>query len=234
MAVSDYTTLANVKIISGISDSDTSKDALITLLIPIVARHVDNHCHRHFYPIEETRYFDFQGYWKMWLRGDLWSLDDMTCNDGTVLSNAVQRMLFLRPQVGPPYRWVEVNRAIGTGFRYQTTPQDSVAVTGTWGYLDSVTEEAPVEIGHAVAAWINYLILVSEKTGIASETIGDHTKSYTSIMNFLKSGPPNEVSDILSHFIYRDITSPSTDPLQSQADIAPPWYNQLGQFDRTI
>ncbi len=230
MATGDYETRANVKLISNIPSDDTTRDALIDYLIPNVSREIDAHCHRHFYEIEEERTFDFQGYWKMWLRGDLHSLTSVTCNDGTVLDTD---NLFLRPQAGPPYRWLEINRAVGIGFRYLTTPQDAIVVDGSWGYLQrDGTQYA--QIGHACAAWINYLILVSEKTGIASETIGDHTKSYTSIMNFLRSGPPNEVSDILSHFIYRDISSPSYDPLQTQADLQPPWYNQIGQYDRSI
>jgi hypothetical protein len=233
MATGDYTTLANAKIVAALPSDDTSWDALINLFIPILSRMVDDHCHRHFYAIEEERTFDFQGYWKMWLRGDLHSLTSITCNDGTVLDNVGSTQLFLRPQAGPPYRWVEVNRAIGIGFRYLTTPQDAIVVDGTWGYLQKDGTQFP-QIGLAVDAWMAYLMVVSANRGIQSETIGDHTKSFANVFNYLKNGPPNEVSGILSHFIYRDIVSPVHDPMQSQADITPPWYNQLGQFDKSL
>jgi hypothetical protein len=233
MATGDYTTRANVKIVGRIGADDTSNDDWIDYFIPIVSRMVDDHCHRHFYAITESRTFDFQGYWKMWLRGDLHSITSITCNDGTILSNSPTTQLFLRPVNGPPYRWVEINRAIGVGFRYLTTPQNALSVSGVWGYLTKAGAQY-AQIGLAVDAWMSYLLVAGDNRGLRSETIGDHTKSFGSTFESLEKGPPNEVANILKHFVYRDITSPVSDPLQTQADLTPPWYNQLGQFDRTI
>lgn len=233
MTTGDYTTRANVKLVAALSSDDPTWDGLIDYFIPILSRMVDDHCHRHFYPISEARVFDFQGYWKMWFRGDLHSCTSITCNDGTVLTNSPTRHFFLRPQAGPPYRWVEIDRAIGIGFRYLTTPQDSVSINGIWGYLQKDGTQFP-QIGMAVDAWMAYLIVVAANRGIQSETIGDHTKTFANVFNYLKNGPPNEVAGILSHFIYRDIVSPTSDPTQTQADLAPPWYNLVGQFDKSL
>ena len=188
MAITDYTSLSEAKIYSSIPVVDTSRDELITQIIPEVSRHIDTYCHRFFYPKTATTYiYDYQGESKLWLRDDLQTLTAVQNGDGTALDVST---LLLYPLNGPPYQWIEMNRSSGVTFRWTpTTNQRAITVTGTWGFL--VNGATPPSITAACNAWISYLLKVGKLAGVKSTTIGDYTVSYSSVMDILRNGPPN-------------------------------------------
>ena len=199
MAVSDYTTLANVKIVMGIPAGNTSQDDLINYLIPVVSRQIDDYCHRHFYPKTATEVYDYNDEWRLWLRGDLISVTEITNGDETELTSD---HYFLYPNGGPPYGWIEINRSSGITFRFgATTDQQCISVEGSWGFLKDGS--TPTQIANACTAWISYLVKLGKNAGVKSKTIGDYQIVYANTMDALGNGPPNEVSFYLDAFVKR-------------------------------
>lgn len=205
MAVSDYTTIGNAKIVCGIPAGDTSRDELINYLIPKVSRHIDRYCKRFFYPKDATFRYDYQSEFKLWLRDDLNNLTEITNGDGTEMDIST---MFLYPVNGPPYQWVELNQSTGITFRWATTTeQQCLSITGEWGYLED--GETPEPIQDACASWISYLLKVGKLAGVKSTTIGDFSTSYSNVLDYLKNGPPNESAFYLDGYVKRRFATTS-------------------------
>lgn len=207
MSISDYSVIGDVKIVCGIPAGDTSRDDLINYLIPKVSRHIDRYCKRHFWPKTGSEVYDYQGEFKLWLRGDLQSLTSIVNGDGTTMDISTNKM-FLYPLNGPPYQWIEMNVSSGITFRWTpTTDQQAITVTGVWGYLED--GDTPEPIKDACAEWIKYLLTVSKLAGVKSTTIGDFSTSYSNVLDYLKNGPPNEAAFYLDGYIKRRFATTS-------------------------
>lgn len=91
--------------------------------------------HRKFFPMQDTRYFDFPNDsdaipGRLWLDdNDLLAVEELE-NAGTVILNYV-----LYPAYRP-YDRLELNRAYSDSFTSGATYQNSIAITGTFGYTD--------------------------------------------------------------------------------------------------
>lgn len=203
MSTPDYTTLGVVKVFAEIPAGDTSRDDFINWMIPRISRQVDKYCHRHFYPKQATEIYDYNDEWKLWLRGDLHSMGSITNGDLTTLDPS---HYFLYPLSGPPYGWIEINRSSGVTFRFGAlTPQQSISISGIWGYLED--GDVPSGIVDGATTWISYLLKLGKNAGIRSKTIGDYTVSYANFVDAVKEGPPGESSYYLDHFIKRRYSS---------------------------
>jgi hypothetical protein len=204
---SSYCTLADAKIAAEIPIDDTSRDSVIARLIPHVSRHIDTYCHRFFYPKTATEVYDYQGEWKLWLRGDLQSLTSITNGDGTLLDVST---IFKYPMIGPPYQWLEINRSGSATFRWApTTNQQCISVVGSWGFLED--GETPENIVDGCTAWITYLLKVGKLAGVKSTTIGDYSVSYSSVLDVLRNGPPNEAGNYLDYYVKRRFATTNKD-----------------------
>lgn len=203
MAASDYTSLATFRSFHQYKSTNTKDDALISMLIEPVSREIDGYCHRQFWPETRTDLYDFQEVFKLMLREDLHSVTEITHGQGEVLD---PKYYILYPLMGPPYRWITINKHYGYGFRWTNTDQAAIAVTGIWGFLDK-GGTTPSSITLACNAWINYLIQATKNAGVKSTSIGDYSVSFSAALDYLKNGPPNEVSGILARFKKANIAS---------------------------
>lgn len=116
-------------------------DAQVDSAIQAAAEDVDRLTHRRFYNVIETHRWDwpnFQGAypWRLWF--DAAELADTTVNvpvvtsGGNVISNSD---IFWGPwNYSPPFRFMELNRATSASFGQGDTPQQDVAIAGTFGY----------------------------------------------------------------------------------------------------
>jgi hypothetical protein len=99
-------------------------------------------CHRRFYNVIETHYFDWPNYqyaypWRIWF--DAAELADVTVNvpvvttGGSVIPNS---QIFWGNGIYPsaPFTYIELNRSTSAAFGVSSTPQRDVAITGTFGY----------------------------------------------------------------------------------------------------
>lgn len=109
----------------------------IDRLIKASSRSVESgSINRFFYPTLATRYFDWPNWqrtyaWKLYLDQDLISAT-MFMSGSTVLTPP---QYILRPEnEGPPYTWVEVNLGLNAAFNSGASWQQSIGITGLWGY----------------------------------------------------------------------------------------------------
>ncbi|MGW9058908.1 hypothetical protein [Streptomyces sp. NPDC055733] len=107
------------------------------------SRDVDGLCHRTFYPWLGERRFDWPGSqyrpsWRIWLDDQgLISLTSLT-SGGTTIDPAD---VVLYPQAGPPYTRIETSLGSSAAWGGGPTSQQTIAVTGLWGYtLDEATD----------------------------------------------------------------------------------------------
>ncbi len=99
----------------------------------------ETHCHRKFRPVTETRQFDYPSSdvgRATWFSLDLGE-DELI--EATAVTSGGQAIavgdIVLRPNSGPPYNRLELDRSTTASFAYTTgTWQNTVAITGVWGY----------------------------------------------------------------------------------------------------
>lgn len=203
MAVSDYTTVDELKIFRQTPSGDTSDDALIALLIPEVSRSIDDYCHRWFYPKTATMVYDFQESYYLMLRDDLQSVTTLNHANGTQTLTSQYYLLY--PVMGPPYRWIERDQTYGLPFLWTNTPQQAISIVGVWGYLENGA--TPNRIGLACRLWLTYLLDELSHQGVRSTTIGDYSITYVTAIEMLKNGPPESVEKVLAYFVKRNFAS---------------------------
>ncbi len=165
MATGDYATLAEVRTHLGIDSTDTTRDALILELITSVSRAIDRYCCRQFYATTETRYYDYQSPWKLWLDKDLYSITTVTNGNGNTLT--LNTDFYALPYDGPPFRWLEIKRDSGSLFQYSGTTQRAITITGKWGY----SETTPEPVKRACILWVADYLTRQGDEGIAEITI---------------------------------------------------------------
>jgi len=149
-----YATREQVK--SALDLDETARaDAQIDRAIEAASRNVEKLCHRQFYPVKATRYFDWPNRqraraWRLWLdQYELVSVSAMTAGSNTIALEDI----YLEPvNAGPPYNRVELN--VGGSSTFSALP-------GTWQRAISVT---------GVFGWPESLSAVTELTSSASDT----------------------------------------------------------------
>ncbi|MDX3515882.1 hypothetical protein PV755_44495 [Streptomyces caniscabiei] len=96
---------------------------------------VNGLCHRVFYPVQETRYFDWPNGqyarpWRLWLdANELISVTALT-SGGTAIAASDY---FLEPNTyGPPYNRIEIDLDSSAAFGGGDTHQRDIGITGVW------------------------------------------------------------------------------------------------------
>lgn len=107
---------------------------------------IDNLCHRRFYNVDETHYWDWPNYqgaypWRIWF--DASELADVTSNVPVVTTGSLTispSLIFWGPwNYSPPFTYIELNRSGSAAFGNSSTPQRDVSITGTFGYWTKTT-----------------------------------------------------------------------------------------------
>ncbi len=137
-----------------------------------VSRNIeDGLCHRRFYPVQETRYFDwpdsqYRPSYRIWLDdNELVSLTAVT-SGGVALD--VADILLEPARYGPPYNRVEVNLSTNAAWSSGDTHQRAVGLTGLWAGAP-LTETTVGVLAAAVASTTTTSVSVD---GAASAELG--------------------------------------------------------------
>lgn len=130
-----YTTREDV--MSALDFKETSRDyTQIDRAIETASRAVESLCHRVFYPTLTTRYKDWPNVsggnsYRLWLDTDeVISLSELA-SGGVVITTD---NYLLRPADGPPYTYIELDRAGSGTFGNSASGQDDISMTGVFGY----------------------------------------------------------------------------------------------------
>ena len=107
--------------------------------IETASRTIDSQLHRVFYPRDMTVYFDWPNWqraapWRLWFnQWDLVSATAVTSGGVVIpLGSVIFRPTNRLP--GRPYTGLELDRSTSAAFAAGATPQNSIGITGTWGY----------------------------------------------------------------------------------------------------
>lgn len=146
-------------------------DGRIDRAIEAATRAVEALCHRRFYPVLATRYWDWPGgqyarSWRLWLDSDeLVSVTTLTSGGVVIPASGY----LLEPnRTGPPYNRLEINISTSSGFIGGNTPQRNIALTGLFGYDN--TESPAGTVGAAATATATSLA-VSDSAAIGVGSI---------------------------------------------------------------
>lgn len=136
-----YATREEIKAELDVKETARS-DARIDRALEDASRAVESMCHRRFYPVQATRYFDwpdsqYRPSWRIWL-------DDSQLISLTAASSGGETLdvadLLLEPiRTGPPFSRIEVNIGSSAAWTSGDTHQRAVAITGLWGYRNNET-----------------------------------------------------------------------------------------------
>lgn len=142
-------------------------NAAVDRALAAASRDADRLCNRHaggFWPEVKTRRFDFPDPgsptpWRLWL-GDpeLVSVASVT-SGGVVIDPAA---VLARPDDGPPYDRVELDRSSTASWGLSSTPQRDITITGVWGF--SLDVEALGTLAAAVSSTSATTIDVTDGT----------------------------------------------------------------------
>ena len=131
-------------------------------------------CHRRFYNVDTTAYFDWPNFqraypWRIWF--DERELADTTVNvpvvtsGGTVIPSSA---IFWGPwNYSPPFTYLQLDRSQSYSFGLGETPQRDVAITGTFGYW---TQSRPAGMLASAASGSATTITVSDSSVVG---VGD-------------------------------------------------------------
>ncbi|MEV6181348.1 hypothetical protein [Streptomyces sp. NPDC052015] len=117
--------------------------AQIDRALESASRGVEDLCHRRFYPVQATRYFDwpssqYRPSWRLWLDdNELISLTTLVSGGVTIPSTDY----FLEPnRSGPPYSRIEIDLDSSAAYGGGDTHQRDIQVTGLFGYRNTETQ----------------------------------------------------------------------------------------------
>ena len=142
-----YVSYADVKTQRGLTTTDD--DALLRAYCRAASAAWDKGTRRHFWPLMETRYYDYPGPWALRLDDDLLAVTTLTNGDGETLTENTHYYLY--PLSEYPKRRIDIKRDAGNVFQYSSTLQRAIAVAGIWGFHDDWTN-AWADTGDAVAS----------------------------------------------------------------------------------
>lgn len=132
-----YCTLAQIQAYLGLSSTTAADDALLFDTMKRASRAIDRICRRIFYPMTETRKFDHPDNVE-WLplRADLLACTTLVIDSETVPSTEY----YLKPSNAKAYQWIELKKGGAYLFAWTETPQESISITGVWGWHDNYAD----------------------------------------------------------------------------------------------
>ena len=124
--------------------TDTTHDREILDHLLAASREIDRLTFRRYLPVTGTNKYRWPPFhvaasWEVWTLEDLLTVTALNVADSGVGAVPVPvTHYFLEPQyAGPPYNRVEIDLSSTDVFQAGPTPQQSVAITGQWGYSNT-------------------------------------------------------------------------------------------------
>lgn len=120
-----------------VSDDNTLKNvcAEISFLL-------NQECKRHFFPLQDTKYYDFIDPWEIRLPDDLLEVSTLYTDNGDTLISSSSYFLMTGPSYNTyPKTKITLKQSGSISlFDFNETPQQANIVTGVWGFNDQYGE----------------------------------------------------------------------------------------------
>src|SRR6185437_2296694 len=162
-----------------------------------VADLIEGELHRVFYPRDTTYKWDWPNYsyaypWRLWVnQWDIVSLTSVQSPSGTSISLASVILYPLNGRPGWPYTRLELDRSTSAAFASGSTPQQSILLTGTFGF--TADTETAGTLAASVSSTIATTITVSDGSliGIGDLVIVDSERMLVSARSATTTGQTN-------------------------------------------
>lgn len=180
-----YCTREDVKLAPDLYETARG-NARIDRAIQSVARIIERELHRFFYPIDTTYLWDwpncqYAAPWRLWVdQWDIIALTSIESPPGT--SIPVGDVLLYPPNRLPgwPYTRVELNRSTTAAWGPGSTPQQSISLTGTFGFTDDTdpagtltaavqATDATIEVSDGSLMGVGDLLIAGTERMLVSE-----------------------------------------------------------------
>ena len=168
-----YATREEIKAELDVKETSRS-NARIDRALEDASRRVEGLCHRRFYPVQGTRYFDWparpSGGYAPWLlrldASELISVSTLASGGNTIAATDYN----LEPnRGGPPFTRVEIKLSTDASFGGGDTYQRDVQISGLWGYRNTEsTVGALAEILDATETGVDVDAATSAAVGVGS------------------------------------------------------------------
>lgn len=157
---------------------------------------VDALCHRRFYNVIETRFFDWPNYqyaypWRIWL--DAAELADVTTvvpvvKSGTTVVTAAN--IFWGNPAYPvaPFTYLELNRSSNSTFGVGTTPQRDVSITGNFGYWSKTATAGNLAAAITDTTGTSATVTNANSPGVGDVLIIDSESMLVTDRNWITTG----------------------------------------------
>ena len=164
-----YANMHDLKTYITLASQVVENDQTLLGYLKTASRSVDKFCRRHFYPIRQTRFYDYKLSQAIRLDADLLELDTLYTNNGaSTLASGVLLLQTGNNYNYPPYERIVILSDTGCTLNYSGTDQKSQHVLGFWGYHENYSEEAWVDTGTSLAA--SYVSGASQITVLGGST----------------------------------------------------------------
>lgn len=127
--------------------SDDTDESTVKSTILDVSKRIEEFTRRNFIPVTESRDFDFENGYYLWLDKDLVELTSVV-NDGDTIDSGD---IFEYPPNESWTRRIELDKSSGSFFDWSDTKQQCITVTGKWGFCDDY-EDTGATIGETLTA----------------------------------------------------------------------------------
>lgn len=152
--------------------------------IVMASETVEETCKRNFYIIDDTKLFDWPNFqyaypWRLWL--DKWEL---AAAPTLFVTGALLPQPIVIPagnyicqpyNSGPPYTSIELRRDLNSSFGYNSTPQQDIGITGSFGYWVRTKPGGSITAAISTATTTTITVTSSATPGIG-DTIGIDTE----------------------------------------------------------
>lgn len=156
---------------------------------------IDGLCHRRFYNVDTTMYWDWPNFqraypWRLWF--DEREIADVTTNVPVVTTGThviPSNQIFWGPwNYSPPYTFMELSRATNAAFGYSSTPQRDIAITATYGYWNRTSIAGVLSSDISSTSQNTMNVTNSSLLGVGDVAIIDSERMLVIDRNMLTSG----------------------------------------------
>lgn len=180
---------AAVEEVKAFTQNDDLNEIVVEMLIDAVGEAIDAYCGQSFQSVTGNRVFN-------WQSGDVLRVDKGLVSLTSITTTAGQTFLpvhiTLEPTAGPPYMWLRVKSSADMTFRYGSSPDSAITVTGVWGYKAAV----PAAIKQATIMWVLDFYNKRDVRGFNAVNAGGATAS----MQQPTDQPPADILPLIRPF----------------------------------
>ena len=166
-----YANLDDFRNYLSLASYNVDDDQKLLGFLKTASRSVDKYTRRHFYPLRDTKKYDYKFSQEIRFRHDLLVLDTLYTNNGaSTLASGVLLLKTGDDYNYPPWNKVIIRSDSGCTLNYTGTDQQSQHVTGMWGYHENYSEawvDTGTSLGTSYVQGASQITVLGGSTGFS-------------------------------------------------------------------